>query len=283
MSNSENRTMAIVLDELNKSVDKYNLSVDSEERVKLNSDHKDLVQEYNELSLLNEYSKAMNEEKPIIAIAKAYYYATVSVKDAAHKEIIDGKTVSKITRSVAVGVKKFNMIKFIEWTAECNKCVAADQMYKSKIENARKTIANEWKKFFAAKGDSHSMSIGKTKKALQTMFDALVFIAAPSGKNAIVADNSVAKWVLGFANTRKDSKIDGNIVITGEVLPKNVWNTLLMDALHKVFTEKDFEIIFESEDDNKPETNKKSDDKKSEDKKSEDGKKPEEPAGEAAK
>lgn len=254
MSNFENRTMSIVLDELNNSVDKYNLATDAVERVQLANEHKNLVQEYNELSLLNAYAGFMADEKPLVALAKAYYYDTVSVKDAVHNETVDGVMKSSVTRSVNDGTKKLDVTKFIEWTEERNKSVAAGKDWRSKMTAARNSIETEWKKFFAAKGDSHAMSIGKTKKALQAMFDSLVFIDSKTGKNAIIADGDIAKWVLGFANSRKDIKSDDKIVITGNVLPKATWNTLCLDILHKAVTNKTFEIIFgEPEEDAKDE------------------------------
>ena len=242
--NVENRTMAIVLAELNTSIDAYNLSTDAVERVNLTVKHKNLTQEYNDLSLLSAYAECMKADKPLMELAKRYYYNTVSVKDAVHNEVENGVQKSSVTRSVQEGDKKFNVVKFIEWTAERNKSVAADKSWKSKMEAARAVVEGEWKKFFTSNGDTHSMSIGKTKKALQEMFDALLFVASESGKNAIIANGDVAKWVLGFANSRKDSKVDGKITITGNVLPKATWGTLQLDILHKAVTDKTFDIVY---------------------------------------
>jgi hypothetical protein len=65
-----------------------------------------------------------------------------------------------------------------------------------------------------------------------------------SVRNAIIANGDVAKWVLGYANSRKDSKAEGKITITGYVLPKATWNTLCLDALHMAVEKKTFEIIY---------------------------------------
>lgn len=255
----ENRTMSVVLAELNESVDKYNLATDAIERVQLAVEHKNLVQEFNELSLLNAYATFMRAENPVVELAKAYYYDTVSVKDNVHNEVDAETSVMKstVTRSVNDGVKKLDVTKFIEWTEELNKSVAADKTWKTKIGTARNSIENEWKKFFASNKDSHSMSIGKTKKALQAMFDAIVFIPCENNadKNAIIANGDIAKWVLGFANDRKDAKVDGEICVTGSVLSKAKWNTILMDILHKAVTGKTFDIIFGEPEENvdKPE------------------------------
>ena len=254
----EGRTMSVVRKELDASVDKYNLSTNAQERVQLAADHKKFVEEYNNLSMLSAYADCMKDENPLVALAKAYYYDTVSVKDAVHNEVVDGVQTSSVTRSVQDGNKKLNIVKFIEWTEEHNKSIAAGKDWRTKMEAARAVVENEWKKFFAAKGDTHAVSIGKTKKALQDMFDSLVFIKTETGKNAVIANGDIAKWVIGFANSRKDSKADGKITITGNVLPKATWATLQMDILHKAVTGKTFDIIFgDPEEDAKPEDNKK--------------------------
>lgn len=242
--NVKNRTMSVVLKELNESVDKYNLATDAMERANLAAEHKVLVQEYNDLSLLNAYAGFMADENPLVALAKAYYYDTVSVKDNVHNEVENGVKKSTVTRSVNESNKRLDVTKFVEWTCERNKSVAAGKDWKTKIGAARNSIETEWKKFFAAKKDTHAMSISKAKKALQAMFDALVFIPSETGKNAIIANGDIAKWVLGFANSRKDSNAEGNITITGSVLPRATWNVLLLDILHKAVTGKTFDIIY---------------------------------------
>ena len=243
---TKTRTMSVVLEELNASVDAYNLSTDTRERALMAETHKKLVAEYNELSLLSAYAKCMKDKTPLVALAKAYYYEVKSVKDAVHNEVVDGVAKSSVTRSVTDGTKKFNVVKFIEWTEERNKSVAFAKDWKTKMAAARNSIEEEWKKFFASNGDTTTMSIGKAKKALQAMFDSLVFIPCENAKdkNAIIANGDVAKWVLGFANTRKDAKVDNDIVINGQVMSKQTWATLQLDILHKAVTGKTFDITY---------------------------------------
>ena len=240
----ENRTMSVVLAELNASVDNYNTATETAEKASLAVAQKLLVEEYNNLSMLSAYGACMKEKQPILALAKAYYYDVVSIKDSLHNEVIEGVQHSSVTRAVKDGVKRLDLVKFIEWTEEHNKSVASDRYWKIKSEEARGCIVEQWKKFFASKGDTHTMSIGQTKKKLQAMVDALVFIATESGKNAVVVDNTCAKWMLGFANSRKDSKVENNIVIAGNILPRGTWSTLIMDMMHKLATGKDYELIF---------------------------------------
>lgn len=241
----EGRTMTAVLAELNASVDRYNLSTDSNERVALIVEHKKLVEEYNTLSLLSAYAKCMEAEKPLVALAKAYYYDTISTKDTPHNEVVNGVQTSTVTRSVVEKDTKLNISKFIEWTEEKNRGVAAARDWRAKVEAARAVVEDEWKKFFAAGGDTHAVSITATKRAIQAMFDGLVFIKAEnSDKNAIVANGKIAKWAIAFANSRKDAKIDGKVNVIGQVLPKATWNTMQLDILHMAVTGKDFEIVY---------------------------------------
>ena len=241
----EGRTLTIVLNELNASVDAYNLATDSAERVKLITEHKKLVEEYNTISLLTSYAEFMKSEKPLVALANAYYYGSVATKDAPHDEMVNGVMTSVITRSVVSKDTKLNVSKFIEWTEEANRGIAADKNWKAKVEAARVVVEEEWKKFFAAGGDNHAVSISATKRAMQAMFDAIVFIKAENtDKNAIIANGKIAKWAIAFANKRNDSKVDGKVTIIGQVLPKTTWNTMQLDLLHMAVTGKDFDIVY---------------------------------------
>lgn len=251
--NVKNRTMSVVLAELNDSVDKYNDSADAVERAQLAAKHKELAQEYNELSLLNAYAGFMAEESPVVALAKAFYYDTVSVKDTVHNEVVDGVKKSTVTRSVNENKKKLDVTKFVEWTCERNKSVAADKSWKSEIGAARVSIENEWKKFFASKADEKKISIGSVKRATQKAFDALVFIPCENNKdkNAIIANGDVAKMLIAFANKLQDSFVDGKIDIKGTILSSQTWSQLLLTALHLVVEDKKYEIAYGTEEEDK--------------------------------
>lgn len=245
----ENRTMSVVLEELNNSVDEYNLATDAIERAQLAAKHKELTQEYNELSLLNAYAGFMADENPVVALAKAFYYDTVSVKDTPHNEVVNGVKKSTVTRSVNESKKKLDVVKFIEWTCERNKCVAADKSWRVKIGAARSSIENEWKRFFASKADKKDISISKVKKATQEAFDALVFIPCENNKdkNAIIVSGDIAKMLIAFANKLQDSFIDGKIDIKGTILSPQTWNALLLSALHLVVEDKKYSIAYGTE------------------------------------
>lgn len=245
----ENRTMAIVLEELNNSVDKYNESSDAMERVQLANEHKNLVAEYNELSLLSAYANFMKAEVPVIALAKAYYYDTVSTKDAVHNEVVDGVQTSSVTRAVAEGVKKLDVTKFIIWTEERNKSVAATKTWKAEVGSARRSIENEWKKFFASKSDEKKLSIGSVKKATQKAFDAIVFVPCENDKekNAIIANSDIAKVLIAFANKLQDKFIEGKLELEGTILPPQTWNMLLLTVLHMAVENKNITLAYGTE------------------------------------
>lgn len=250
MKETTNRTMSEILEELNNSVDKYNLSDDAKERNILAKKHQELVKEYNEASLLAAYAGFMQAEKPIIALAKAYYYPTVSVKDTVHNESVNGVVTSVNARAVNDSDKKLDIEKFVKWTEECNRCVAASKDWRAKISAARSSIEKEWRSFFASKADSKSISIGKVKKATQEAFDALVFVPCENNKdkNAIIADGDVAKDLIAFANSRKDTRgVDGKVNITANILPSKTWNVLLLDVLHNVVEGKNYTILYGDE------------------------------------
>lgn len=244
--NVKNRTMSVVREELDASVDKYNLATDAAVRNQLALEHKTLVEEFNQLSLLSAYATFMQAELPIVALAKAYYYTALSVKDNAHNEVINGVVKSTVTRSVKEVDKKLDLVKFIDWTEERNKSVAFAKDWRTKIGVARSSIENEWKKFFASKAEKKDISIGKVKKATQEAFDALVFIPCENNKdkNAIIADGDIAKALIAFANSRKDARVDGKVAITGNILPRATWNVLLLDALHSAVEGKKYTLVF---------------------------------------
>ena len=246
----EKMTMDQILESLEENVSDYNISTNAEEKVDLAVEQKAFVEKYNELSLLKTYAECMAEDKPIIALAKAYYYPVISVKDAVHSEVnSEGKKITSVTRSIKEGDKKLNLFKFIEWAEECNKNVTESKRWRTDLAKVRLGIEDQWKAFFATKKDSKSISIGKTKKALQEAIDALVYVKAETGDfNAVIATNDTAKWLIAFANTRKDKKEDGIVTITGTILSKQQWATLMMDILHMTVEGKQYVITLGHED-----------------------------------
>lgn len=246
MNNTEKRTMEVVLSEIKANITNFNLSANPVEKNKLELALKTLETEYNELSLLNTWTGFIAEENPMVAFAKAYDYPIVGHKDVDHRETKDGvKTVVRTRVLDEAKTRILNVSDFIEWTEERNASVAHDKNWRKAVNDARDSVIDQWKGFMAAKGDTRAVSIGKMKKALQTMVDALVFIEGAKGSNAIIVKSDVAKAVFALCNQRKDG-------LKGSIMPASVWKKMQVDVLHAAVAGKEFTINYGDEEDTEP-------------------------------
>lgn len=246
MNNTEKRTMEVVLSEIKANITNFNLSANPVEKNKLELALKTLETEYNELSLLNTWTGFIAEENPMVAFAKAYDYPIVGHKDVDHRETKDGvKTVVRTRVLDEAKTRILNVSDFIEWTEERNASVAHDKNWRKAVNDARDSVIDQWKGFMAAKGDTRAVSIGKMKKALQTMVDALVFIEGAKGSNAIIVRSDVAKAVFALCNQRKDG-------LKGSIMPASVWKKMQVDVLHAAVAGKEFTINYGDEEDTEP-------------------------------
>lgn len=242
---NEGRTLEIIRKELTEAVDKYNLSSNADERAGLEVTHKNLVDEWNELSMLTAYSSFLDDPQPLVAFGKAYTYATISTKDNKHKEVVDGVKRSISTRSVEDGFRQMSVSKFLTWAKEKNKTLTANAVWLDKFTAAREEVNKQWKRIFASKAENSDLKIGQMKRALQALFDVLVFIPAPSGKNALVATNDMAKYALGVSNVRKvDLKEKSQKV---QNMSSQLWEQVFMDIWHMVCANKTYIVIIGDE------------------------------------
>lgn len=246
-------TMASALAELNTKISEFNAESDVLKCAKIEAECKELVTAYNKCSLVNSYANLMKAEKPLVELAQMYKYPQKTLNKKTHEDTnADGEITSTLVLVLEDKEANFDVMAFIDWTAERSACVAHSSDYKTKVREARTTVANQWTKFFKSKADKEiTISIGETKRALQAMFDALVFIPCENNadKNAIIANNRIAKWVIAQANSRKDVRLEnGEINIKGEILTARTWTTLILDALHFAVAGKDYEIIFKEDD-----------------------------------
>lgn len=256
---TEGRTLEIIRNELTEAVDKYNLSTSADERAGLEVTMKNLVDEWNELSMLTAYSTFLDDESPLVAFGKAYTYATISTKDNKHKEVVDGVKRSISTRSVEDGFRQLSVSKFLNWAKEKNKTLTANAVWLDKFNAAREEVNKQWKRIFASKAENSDLKIGQMKRALQALFDVLVFVPAPSGKNALVATNDMAKYALGLSNVRKvDLKEKTQKV---QNMSSQLWEQVFMDIWHMVCSNKTYTVIIGDEE---PEEEAKPEEKKSE-------------------
>lgn len=243
MENMQKRTMDVVLAEIKENITKFNLTTDVVEKAKLEVALKNLESEYNELSLLHAWAGFKADEQPMVAFAKAYDYSIVGHKDVDHRETKDG--VKTIVRTRVVDETKtriLNVQDFVEWTEESGVSAAHDKGWRKAINDVRDAVIDQWKGFMASKGDTRVVSIGKMKKALQGMVNALMFVEGKNGNNAFIVKGDVAKAVFALCTQRKDG-------LKGSIMSASVWKKLQMDVLHAVAADKEFTINFGEEED----------------------------------
>lgn len=240
MNKAEKRTMQVVMSELKDKIDRYNLESNAAKRNTLEVECKNLVAEYNEMSLLDAYATFKAEADPMVALAKAYTYDVISAKATSHQEMVDGVKKSIVTMVLDENrTKLLNAVKFIEWMAERNVPVTARTDWKKRVNDAHKELISQWKSFIE---DGTDFKVGALKTTLQDMVDAFIMLEGENGKNAYVVTSKLTRSIIAFCTSRKDG-------LKGTIAAKNMWDRLQMDILHAVVTRKEFEIAYgEAED-----------------------------------
>ena len=228
---------------LEETVKKYNDTSDVAERTRLEIEGKDLSASYNALSLLTAYAGIMAAEQPVVAIAKAYSYPTLNFKLNVVDKLVDGVAKKVKAASIEEGSKVHNLYDFLDWTAKHGKSVTASAYWKTPSEAARGVINAEWKKYMESK-DGHKMSKTAVKKAVQAMFDALVNIPGPSGKNSVIANNDIANYLIALAAQGKTNRKDGKVDFKVEFMSANNWKSKAFDVLHMAVEGKTFEVVY---------------------------------------
>lgn len=245
MNKVEERTMQVVMSELKDKIDNYNLESNAAKRNTLEVDCKNLVAEYNEMSLLDAYATFKAEAEPMVALAKAYTYDVISAKATSHQEMVNGVKKSIVTMVLDENrTKLLNAAKFIEWMAERNVSVTARADWRKRVNNAHKELISQWKSFIE---DGTDFKVGALKTALQDMVDAFIVLEGENGKNAYVVTSKLTRSIIAFCTSRKDG-------LKGTIAAKNTWERLQMDILHAVVTRKEFEIAYDDPDEAEAET-----------------------------
>lgn len=239
----ESMTMPEVKAALDELVNNYNKTTDISERVKLEVEAKELAAQYNAISLLTDYAKFMAADKPVVAIAKAYKYPTISFKLNVADAMIEGKVKKVKVASVEDSTKTHNLYDFLEWAAKHNKKITAGTDWKSKAEEARSAINGEWKKFMES-DDGYKMSKSAVKSAVQSMFDALVLIPGKSGKNSVIANGDIANYLIALAAQNKIAIEDGKVQFNVQFMSANNWKSKAFDVLHMAVEGKSFNTVY---------------------------------------
>lgn len=245
MNKVEERTMQVVMSELKDKIDNYNLESNAAKRNTLEVDCKNLVAEYNEMSLLDAYATFKADAEPMVALAKAYTYDVISAKATSHQEMVNGVKKSIVTMVLDENrTKLLNAAKYIEWMAERNVSVTARADWRKRVNNAHKELISQWKSFIE---DGTEFKVGALKTALQDMVDAFIMLEGENGKNAYVVTSKLTRSIIAFCTSRKDG-------LKGTIAAKNTWERLQMDILHAVVTRKEFEIAYDDPDEAEAET-----------------------------
>ena len=240
----ENLTLDQLRAMLDEAVEKHNTADNSVARVEARIECKDIEEAYNELSLRTVYADCMKEEQPLVAFVKKFYYHTVSTKTKVDNDVVDGVAKSLEVASVVENDRKMSLFKFIDWAKDRNKFITKDKNYKTATNNARNAINAVWEDFKNSK-DKTEMSKNAIKKALQPMFDALVFIKGKSGKNAVIATGDIAFYIIALAGELKtvaDDKKKPNFNI--EFLKKQAWDGHILNMLHMAVEGKTFDVVY---------------------------------------
>ena len=245
MENMKIRTLAVIRNELNESVDKFNESKEPAERVKLKTAQTALKQEYDKLSLYTCYANFFNDVNPIAAMAKAFYYETVTVQYKAVDETINGVLQSVEKGSIKDTEKRIDLVKFIEWTEDRNKCVAHDKNWRVALNRSRDAINAEWKKFMESE-DGYKMSKTAVKKALQTALDALTFVPCDNNKdkNVLMVTGKAAGYIIAKAPQGKVNSKDKKPEFGLNFLNNKNWTDILVEVIHMIVENKDYTIIY---------------------------------------
>ena len=240
MNKAEERTMQVVMSELKDKIDRYNLESNAAKRNTLEVECKNLVAEYNEMSLLDAYATFKAEADPMVALAKAYTYDIIGAKPTSHQEMVDGVKKSIVTMVLDENrTKLLNAAKFIEWMAERNVPVTARTDWKKRVNDAHKELISQWKSFIE---DGTDFKVGALKTTLQDMINAFIMLEGENGKNAYIVTSKLTRSIIAFCTSRKDG-------LKGTIAAKNTWERIQMDVLHAVVTRKEFEITYDEAED----------------------------------
>lgn len=228
------RTLETIMAEANNKVDALNKEKDLEKRLTLEAEVDKLCKDYNDLSLLTAYATARAEKLPIMALAKACTYATISKKKSLGDEVVDGVAKKVDVYSLTERESSLNILKFIKWLEDRN--FKMPKGWQANMSAVKADIIDQWQAFDKS-GDEHKFKIGQLKRLMQTMVNDMGFIEGEKGNNALVVKGEHAKTVLKFSNRQTG-------VQSGDTLTPKIWDTLLMTVLNGIATGAAFENTY---------------------------------------
>lgn len=236
MKNNEvkGRTLEVIMAEANAKVDEMNKEKDLSKRITMEAELDGLLKEYNSLSLLTVYAAAKAESLPIMALAKACTYNTLSKKKSLGDEVVDGAVKKVDVFSVNEKDTNLNILKFIKWLEERN--LKMPKGWQTRMSAVKAEIIDQWQAFDKS-GDEHSFNKKQMRRLTQAMVNDMGFIEGEKGGNALVVKNEHINPMIKFANKKTG-------VQSGKTLDSKTWDDLLMTLLNGLATGAVFENTY---------------------------------------
>lgn len=242
-----------LMNALEKSIGIYNDPASTlEARIKAQEENKTYVEQYNLLSVLAAYAKAMKSDLALQTIVLEHHVETIGVKYETGSFLDDnGKLQRSMTATITYSKKNLSMFEFIDWatarggkTASGNKVVAS-VYWKSKLEEQRKLFNSKCLNAVKAE-DKGCISKNFAGHVLQDCFDVLLFVDTESGRNAIMP-NSDAKNLLAlcFAEYREKIKDDDTVSVSIEFATPKRWKLMIQRALYIILSNHAVEYIYD--------------------------------------
>ena len=228
----ESKTLEQIMQELEIAVTTYNTAEKLNERTKAREDADKLCADYNEAAKHSVYADCLATEEPMLTFIKKYEYEVIKVS-------LDTKTALLTIKTEGAKGKKFtellNLWDFDKYCKSLNRQVTAALDWDSKSDAAKEVLIENLGKYVE---NGHEMHVGKLQEALQEVFDSIIMIAAPSGKNAVRIASKQVRTIYTTSGKEDFKKLQ---VMYGR---EDNWQKKVLGYLHVAVAGKDFVRIY---------------------------------------
>jgi hypothetical protein len=232
-----------ILAELRETVESHNKSEVPAERVKLRIQAEKLQENYRNTSKLTAYATCLEAANPMLAFVKMYKFPVVSVGSSKETgnltvkaEDSDGEKLTEV----------FNLWDFVSWAEGRNKQVTVALDWKSKSDEACKLLRTQVQEYH---DNGTAMGVIKLQTALQVMFDSIVKVTAPTGRNAIIIKSKEVRLLQTSCGSMDVKKFVAKYATT------KTWQKLTFALLHGAIEGKDFTCVYGDEESKDASTN----------------------------
>lgn len=237
--NLEGKTLVQYMDMLKDTVQKHNDTKDAHERAKLKIEADKIVEAYNITSLQTAYANVLEQENPMLAFIKKYQYPVVKVgtsKETSDLEVKDSNTKGEPLTEV------FNLWDFVAYCEDLNKQVTVALDWKSKAAAACEILKTQVQEY---NDNGTPMGVIKLQTAIQAMFDSIVKVTTPTGKNAVIVkakEIRIMQTSCGSMDVKK---------FVAKYASAKTWQKQTFALLHGAVEGKEFTCIYGDPDDEK--------------------------------